>query len=85
MPKKKVMLTLDTARLQELRDLVGSRSISAAVNEAVSARVLRLRHLAAVDDWLAGLERAHGPIQPETLEWAARLVERWEPSAEQPA
>jgi hypothetical protein len=40
-----------------------------------------LRHLAAVDDWLAELERLHGPIQPETLEWAAQLVERWESGA----
>jgi hypothetical protein len=46
--------------------------------------VLRLRHLTAVDDWLAELERAHGPIQPETLEWAAQLLERWESSAVRP-
>ena len=84
MPKEKVTLTLDTARLNELRDLVGSRSISAAVDDAVGAHVLRLRHLAAVDDWLAELERVHGPIQPETLEWAAQLIERWESSAAQP-
>jgi hypothetical protein len=84
MPKEKVTLTLDTARLKELRDLVGARSISAAVDDAVGAHLLRLRHLAAVDDWLAELERLHGPIQPETLEWAAQLVERWESSAAQP-
>ncbi len=84
MPKEKVTLSLDTARLKELRDLVGSRSISAAVDDAVSAHVLRLRHLTAVDDWLAELERLHGPIQPETLEWAAQLVERWESNAVQP-
>jgi hypothetical protein len=83
MAKEKVTLTLDTARLNELRDLVGSRSISAAVDDAVGAHVLRLRHLVAVDDWLAELERIHGPIQPETLEWAAQLVERWESSAAQ--
>jgi hypothetical protein len=81
MPKEKVTLTLDTVRLNELRDLVGGRSISAAVDDAVGAHVLRLRHLVAVDDWLAELERVHGPIQPETLEWAAQLVERWESSA----
>jgi hypothetical protein len=84
MTKEKVTLTLDTARLKELRDLVGSRSISAAVDDAVGAHVLRLRHLAAVDDWLAELERLHGPIQPETLEWAARLVERWASSTSHP-
>lgn len=83
MAKEKVTLTLDTARLNELRDLVGSRSLSAAVDDAVGAHVLRLRHLAAVDDWLAELERVHGPIEPETLEWAAQLVERWESNATQ--
>ena len=84
MPKEKVTLSLDTARLKELRELVGSRSISAAVDDAVGAHVLRLRHLAAVDDWLAELERLHGPIQPETLEWAAQLVDRWESGTAQP-
>jgi hypothetical protein len=78
MAKEKVTLTLDAARLQELRDLVGSRSLSATVNDAVAAHVIRLRHLSAVDDWLAELERAHGPIPPETLEWAAQIVEHWE-------
>ena len=62
MSKEKVTLTLDTARLKELRNLVGSRSISAAVDDAVSAHVLRLRHLTAVDDWLAELERVRTEI-----------------------
>jgi hypothetical protein len=84
MPKEKVTLTLDSARLKELRDLVGARSISAAVDDAVGAHVTRLRHLTAVDDWLADLERTHGPIPPETLEWAAQLVERWESNVAQP-
>jgi hypothetical protein len=70
MPRKKVTLSLDTARLKELRDLAGSRSISAAVDDAVVAHLLRLRHLAAVD----------GPIQREALEWAAHVVERWDSS-----
>jgi hypothetical protein len=84
MAKEKVTLTLDAARLQELRDLVGSRSLSAAVDDAVGAHLIRLRHLAAVDDWLAELERSHGPIPPETLEWAAQIVERWESDKARP-
>ena len=84
MAKEKVTLTLDTARLQELRELVGARSLSAAVDDAVGSHVIRLRHLTAVDEWLAELERAHGPIPPETLEWAAQIVERWD-SATRPA
>jgi hypothetical protein len=81
MAKEKVTLTLETDRLQELRELVGARSLSAAVDDAVGAHVIRLRHLTAIDEWLAELERAHGPIPPETLEWAAQIVERWDSGA----
>ena len=82
MAKEKVTLTLDATGLQELRDLVGARSLSAAVDGAVRAYIARLRHLSAVDAWLAELEREHGPIPPQTLEWAAQIVDQW--SAEQP-
>ena len=85
MAKEKVTLTLDTDSLQALRELVGARSVSAAVDDAVRAHVARLRHLAAVDEWLAELERAYGPIPPETLEWAAQIVERWESGSTRPA
>jgi hypothetical protein len=78
MAREKVTLTLDSDHLQELRKLVGARSLSAAVNSAVSAYLSRLRHLTAVDDWLADLEREHGPVPAETLEWAAKLVDDWE-------
>lgn len=77
MAKEKVTLTLDAARLHQLRALVGARSLSAAVDAAVEAHVTRLKHLAAVDDWLADLDRDHGPVPPETLEWAAQIVDRW--------
>jgi hypothetical protein len=78
MAKEKVTLTLDAVRLDELRHIAGARSLSAAVDAAVSAYLAKWRHLAAVDDWLADLEREHGPVPPETLEWAAQVVERWE-------
>jgi hypothetical protein len=77
MAKEKVTLTLDAEALAELRSLVGSRSISASVDAAVAAYVARLRHLVSVDQWLAELEREHGPVPPETLEWAAQLVDDW--------
>jgi len=85
MPKEKVTLTLDSARLEELRRIVGARSLSAAVDSAVAAYLGRLRHLAAVDDWLAELERKHGPIPSETLEWAAQVVARWDTGRVSPA
>lgn len=78
MAKEKVTLTLDAATVDELRSLVGRRSLSSAVDAAVSAHVARLRHLASVDEWLAELEQEHGPVPTETLEWAARLVDDWE-------
>jgi len=37
-----------------------------------------VKHLAAVDEWLAELERDFGPIPPETLEWAAQITDQWE-------
>jgi hypothetical protein len=37
-----------------------------------------MRHLAAVDEWLLEMERKHGPLPVESLEWAARVVEGWE-------
>ena len=78
MPKEKVTLTLDADNLRALRSLVGARSLSAAVDTAIAERLTRLRHLAAVDEWLAELDAEHGPVPPETLEWAARLVDDWE-------
>jgi len=80
MAKEKVTLTLDAAKLQELRALVGVRSLSASVDEAIAAYVQHKRHLGAVDEWLAELERKHGPVPGETLEWAARLVDQWDTS-----
>ena len=76
MAKEKVTLTLDSEQVEELRRIAGARSLSAAVDSAAASYLTKWRHLAAVDDWLAELEREHGPIPAETLEWAAQLVER---------
>ena len=64
--------------LGRCRALVGARSLSAAVDAAVRAYLSRLRHLEAVDEWLAEMEREHGPIPTQTLDWAAKVVEEWE-------
>jgi hypothetical protein len=77
MAKEKVTLTLDGEQLAELRAFVGARSLSAAVDSAVEAYLERLRHLSDVDEWLAELERDHGPVPQATLQWAAELVEEW--------
>jgi len=77
MAKEKVTLTLDSENVAALRSLVGSRSLSASVDRAIAAHVERLKHLAAVDEWLQELEEAHGPIPAETLEWAGQLIDDW--------
>lgn len=78
MTKQKVTLTLDGDRLAELRSIVGARSLSAAVDDAITRYLARIRHLNAVDEWLAELERSYGPIPPETLEWAAQVLDSWD-------
>jgi hypothetical protein len=77
MAKEKVTLTLDAEKLSGLRALVGAKSLSASVDAAIAGHLARLQHLAAVGEWLAELEQKHGPIPPETLDWAARIVDRW--------
>jgi hypothetical protein len=69
MAKEKVTLTLDAEKLAGLRALVGAKSLSASVDSAIAAHLARLQHLAAVDEWLAELERKRGPIPTETLDW----------------
>jgi hypothetical protein len=78
MSKEKVTLTLDSDNLRDLRDIVGARSVSETVDTAVAAHLARLRHLREVDEWLAEMDREHGPIPPQTLEWAAKMVGEWE-------
>jgi len=85
MAKEKVTLTLEATNLTALRDLVGARSLSATIDHAIAAHVARMKHLAAVDEWLEELEQKHGPIPPQTLEWAGRLVDRWSRSARRKA
>jgi hypothetical protein len=80
MAKEKVTLTLDGDSLEELRTLVGARSLSGTVDQAVKSYLSRLRHLRAVDEWLVELEREHGPVPVQTLEWAAKMVGDWEAS-----
>jgi hypothetical protein len=75
--KEKVTLTLDTRQLEELRSLIDARSLSTTVDQAVGSYLVRLRHLRAVDEWLAEMEAEHGPVDRETLDWAARIVDGW--------
>jgi len=45
-----VALTLDAAKLQELRTLVGARSLSASIDEAIEAYLQHKRQLGVVDE-----------------------------------
>ncbi len=78
MAKEKVTLTLDTAQLAELRTLLGARSMSSALEAALADYLAKIKHFDAVDEWLAEMERAYGPVPPETLERAARIIDAWE-------
>jgi hypothetical protein len=78
MAKEKVTLTLDVDDLEQLRDLVGARSLSAGVSAAVSAHVRHLRHLAAVDEWLAEMDDRYGPVPADELAAAEAVVDRWD-------
>jgi hypothetical protein len=78
MSKEKVTLTLESDNLRALRAMVGSRSLSETVDAAVAVHIARLRHAKQVDEWLAEMEDEHGPVPPQTLEWAARMVNDWE-------
>ena len=77
MPKEKVTLTLDSDNLAALRALVGPRSLSASIDTALAAHVERLRHLAAVDEWLAELEGEHGPVPADVQGWARGVFDDW--------
>jgi hypothetical protein len=77
MAKEKVTLTLDAGNVAELRTMVGPRGLSAVIDDAVVAHLQRLRHLAAVDEWLGEMDGAHGPVPAETLQWASRTIDEW--------
>jgi hypothetical protein len=51
----------------------------------VGAHLSRLRHLRVVDGWLAELDAEHGPVDPETLEWTARIVDDRASTGDRPA
>ena len=67
MAKAKVTLTLEAANLHELRALVGARSLSASIDDAIGAYVQHRRQLGAIDVWLDEMERQHGPVPVESL------------------
>lgn len=67
----KVSVTLDAARVEEAKRLVGERQFSRFVDEAVALRLQRMR-LARLE---TELEAEHGPIpdaamrEVEAIEW----------------
>ncbi len=82
MAKEKVTLTLDADDVAELRHLVGARSLSAGVSDAVAARLVQLRHQIAIDNWLAELDGTHGPVPEHIRAWGVEQVERWAAKAD---
>lgn len=81
MAKEKVTLTLDADNLAQLRNLVGNRSLSAGMDEALADRLAHLRHLAAVDTWLAELEATDGPVSEAAMAYADETFAQWDATA----
>lgn len=77
MPKEKVTLTLDADVMDELRGLVGRRSVSSSVSEAVAEHVRRLRHLRALGEWLEEMDVEFGPVPADVMAWAESVTAGW--------
>ena len=77
MAKEKVTLTLDAKNLAAFQSFVDQRSLQASPAQPISEHVAQRHELVAVDDWLQELEAEHGPVPPETLDWAATVVDEW--------
>lgn len=71
MATRKVSITLDEQVLDELKERVGTRQVSAYINELV-AYELRMQHL---DEYLAEAEERSGPIPKELLDRAEKLLD----------
>lgn len=69
--KVKLSVTLDSGSVHDLRRRVGSRGLSAVLNEALRNELTRLRQEEALDQWLEELEAEDGPIP-------SKLLDKWE-------
>lgn len=85
MAKEKVTVTLDADHLAGLRDLVGARSLSAGVSDAIAARLVQLRHQAAAGgSWLAEMEVTDGPVSGATMAYAEEAFAQLDATAVDP-
>jgi len=65
MTKESITLHLDGDQLRELRTLVRTTELSAAVDAAIAAHLTNLQNLMKADEWLEWLK---GNEEAETLE-----------------
>ena len=84
MAKEKVTLPLNADHLAELRDLVGARSLSAGVSDAIAARLVQLRHQAAVGSWPAEMEVTDGPVSVAAMAHAEEAFAQLDATAADP-
>ncbi len=68
MPTEKVSLTLDEELVERARSTVGSRSLSAYVNEALRRQLQRDRLISFLEE----ADRRYGPVAPEVMEGVRR-------------
>lgn len=68
MPSEKVSLTLEEALVEQARQAVGPRGLSAYVNEALRRQLQRDRLIAFLDE----TDRRYGTVPPEVMEEVRR-------------
>jgi hypothetical protein len=69
----KVSVTLDEARVAEIKAMVGERGFSRYVDEAVALRLQR----DGILKWLADMDEEFGPIPEEIQKQVDARFEQW--------
>lgn len=73
MAKTKVSLTLDAEPIKALAELTGSPSLTAAVTDAVTEKLERIRTRLAIADVVGEWEAENGPIPDAMVERAEKV------------
>lgn len=76
MSKETITVVLDGELVAELRQLRDPQTLFATVEAVLKDRVQHLRHLVAVDEWLAEMETEDGPVSPGERAWAEAVFDR---------
>lgn len=81
MAKRKITVTVDE-ELVETAHALGADSLSSVVNSALEREVDRRARHAALGRLLAEWDEAHGPVDEDTVAWAAAQFDRVDGAAD---